>query len=343
MSNITFKSRNGEFTSETAPDDLLKWYAKQQNPAVRLQREAADLILKERSSRGISVSNEKTKSERPEPPKEQKVTAIVQRPTGAIQPFVSTEASFLNQQLILASQHCHLITPTTVFSELPAGFSAQLTLVEINKAEDCVPIEGAMMLTAATLKRVNTAAGISWNLEHTKRTDDNSLRNYWSYRAVGRYIDIDGNYRELSGEYEFDVRDDSARVEQIWAKARTGAVGDTDEEFNKLDSSNRNSDDLWNELFDKALERRNQAAKKEIDGLRKAGLSRAETGAKCRVTSELLKRSERGPHAWAKPIACLRLIKTKDPAIASQQLYPTSSESPIIDGTPEDYDSEMVK
>jgi hypothetical protein len=336
MNEIKFKGRDGEYNATNCPDTLLEWYAKNTNNAVRMQRELAIKTLEMRKATGSSVaSTPAPKHESSPPPAAKPGQAIVPR-RSEIQPFVSDRPDFLNSQMMVLAQACHLISPATVFSQLPAGYSAQVTIVEIDKLNDCVNVGGALMLSAVTLKRVNTAVGLSWVMEHTKRTDDNSQRNYWSYRAVGRYLDVDGCYREVSGEYELDLRDDSARVEQIYAKARVQAKEDADKEFDKLPEVPPEAtaqDDIWNEIFERYLEAGNAKAKKDVDAMRANGLSRAETGAKSRATSELIKRSEKGVGAWSKPIACMRLIRANDPAASMQALYPSAKPNNVTEAT----------
>lgn len=337
MSGIKFKGRDGEYTAENCPDALLEWYAKNTNVAVRMQRELAIKTLEMRRATGTSVASAAPTERKSSPPPAQSRAIVPSRTE--IKPFVSDQPEFLNSQMMVLAQATHLISPATVFSRLPTGYSAQVTIVEINPGEDCVSVEQALMLSATTLKRVNTAVGLSWVMEYTKRTDDNHIRNYWSYRAVGRYLDVDGCYREVSGEYEFDMRDDSARVESIWAKARAAAREDADDEFNRqpeMPQDQAQQDAIWDGLFEQALERQNTKAKRDIDAMRKNGLTRAETGAKSRATSELIKRSQRkGPDAWKKPIACMRLIKTHDVQASTQALYPEPKQENVLDVEPE--------
>ena len=336
MNEIKFKGRDGEYNATNCPDTLLEWYAKNTNNAVRIQRELAIKTLEMRKATGASVASAPaTKHESSPPPAAKPGQAIVPS-RSEIQPFVSDRPDFLNSQMMVLAQACHLISPATVFSQLPAGYSAQVTIVEIDKLNDCVNVGGALMLSAVTLKRVNTAVGLSWVMEHTKRTDDNSQRNYWSYRAVGRYLDVDGCYREVSGEYELDLRDDSARVEQIYAKSRIQAKEDADKEFDRqptLPDDSAAQDELWHQIFETCLEQSNTKAKKDVDAMRANGLSRAETGAKSRATSELIKRSEKGAGARAKPIACMRLIRANDPAASMQALYPSAKPTNVTEAT----------
>jgi hypothetical protein len=325
MSNIKFKGRDGEYTAENCPDTLLEWYAKNANSAVRMQRELAIKTLEMRKATGTSVAAPAQTERKSSPPPAQS-RAIVPART-EIKPFVSSEAEYLNSQMMVLANATHLISPATVFSRLPVGYSAQVTIVQISQADDCVPVEGALMLSAATLKRVNTAIGLSWVMEHTKFLL--IADNHWIFQAVGEYLDVDGCKRQVSGVYEFDVRDGSARVEAIWAKAQAQAREETNKEFNSTQGQPGTEEEenaLWNSIYDRILEQKNTAAQKDLDGQRKNGLTRAETGAKSRATSELIKRSEKkGPEAWKKPIACVRLIRTQDAQASTQAMYPEES------------------
>lgn len=337
MSDIKFKGRDGEYTAENCPDALLEWYAKNTNNAVRMQRELAQRTLEARRATGTTVSSAAPTERKSSPPPAQSRAIVPSRTE--IKPFVSDQPEFLNSQMMVLAQATHLISPATVFSRLPPGYSAQVTIVEINPAEDCVSVEQALMLSAATLKRVNTAVGLSWVMDHTKFLMIEN--NHWVFQAVGEYLDVDGCKRQVSGVYEFDMRDDSARVEQIWAKAQAQAKEDANEEFDKMPDIPKDAaaqDALWNDLFERAVERQNAKAKKDIDSQRKNGLTRAETGAKSRATSELIKRSEKkGPGAWQKPIACMRLIRNQDFQQSAQALYPQSQpESNVRDIPPDD-------
>jgi hypothetical protein len=345
MSDLIFRSRQGQFTIDKCPVVLLKWYSQNEDPKWAKHREAAIDELSRRPAEDVPTAAVRAPSEPPTPnaatPVERKPVATAQASGTALakqewklSAFVSKEAEVLNERLAKITDTCHLITPTTVFGDMPPGYAAQVTIVAVNKTEDCVNIEGNLMLSAHTLKRVSTAVGISWDMALTKRTDDNGQRIYWSFQAVGVYTDIDGEKRQLSGVYELDLRDDSARVRSIFAKEFKKATDDADEEFDKTRGGKPDSelDDYWDHLMEKSESRHKLSAEKEIDGLRKNGLTRAETGAKSRAIAELIKRSERGNNAWSKPIACVRLIKQQSAQAAMQQLYPPSDTPTVIEG-----------
>lgn len=120
------------------------------------------------------------------------------------------------------AEHYHLVSPATSIDCLPpgCGVSISAVVVDTNPAnKEIYKVGDGYGIGAVVLSRIFSAAGGSWDPEHTGRLDDGSNPQYCHYRAVGTVFNFDGTVRVVTGEVEIDAREGSPQIIEIRTKA----------------------------------------------------------------------------------------------------------------------------
>lgn len=81
---------------------------------------------------------------------------------------------------------------------------------------------GRLAMHRNTLDQFANAAGIDWLADKCGRTDDRSQPYYWSYRMTCQVKGLDGRMRQVSREYELDLRSSGEAMSPAAAKAGKG-------------------------------------------------------------------------------------------------------------------------
>jgi len=345
--SLLFRSADGSsWPVEKCPTELLKWYATANNRSIT--QEHRDAAIDELSRRPEEPEEAKppTASNRSREPK--KSTALAKTDTASLT-FALNSASEINERLALLEQQVNLVSPAMFVGEVPDGFQIVSSIVRVDtsvnssgyvESDDLIHMgSGKFMLSGTALKRVQSAAGVSWSRSESGRTDDRSQMNYWEYTAVGYVSDLDGTKRRITGTYELDLRDGSAQVEEIFAQAKQ-----------------------------REEKERKKNPKYEGDGgaaalraKRRFGAALAETGAKNRALVDMGFKRTQKIEDWKKPIVAVRLMftgRTEDPelrrefsrmlaaqAIGSSipALYPTSEPRQLPAVRPIEVEPELVE
>jgi hypothetical protein len=155
-------------------------------------------------------------------------TALAQMPSGSI--LSAHDPNQVNAMLQEAAAEAHLVTPSTVCGALPPGCEVAISyvMVDPNPTKDgpgeVYPVAGGKLgLSGTIIRKIAAAAGVSWDSERSGRLDDGSDPRYCCYRAVGWARNFDGSDRCLIGEVEIDMRDNSAQIEAMKARAKAEA------------------------------------------------------------------------------------------------------------------------
>jgi hypothetical protein len=137
----------------------------------------------------------------------------------------------LNELLEDARAKFNLVSPAASCGALPEGCSIALTAVIIDSDlrrgdvykvrgdEDQVSAGDRLGLTKTALDRIAAGAGISWDGQLSRRTDDASDPHYCAYKAVGSYLHFDGRECQIQGEKAMDLRDGSPQLLTIRQRA----------------------------------------------------------------------------------------------------------------------------
>lgn len=138
-------------------------------------------------------------------------------PTAPVQ-----NAAHAANALQTALQHgCNVLAPMTQISFIPHGYAVSLRVVTFDgafteaqrKAKSngtfYITDEGKLALHRTALDQLAAAAGISWVGRDCGRVDDGQEVYFWRYRMTARYRGFDSTPREISREYELDLRDGS--------------------------------------------------------------------------------------------------------------------------------------
>lgn len=136
---------------------------------------------------------------------------------------ITRDAVSVAEALEKAQTIGHLVSPATSCGSLPEGTSVALSAVLVDVARETYGIAGGgdkVGLGKVALDRIALAAGVSWDPQQSRRTDDGRDPHYVSYVAVGHYRQFDGSTCTIMGEKELDMREKSPAVEALRAKYR---------------------------------------------------------------------------------------------------------------------------
>jgi hypothetical protein len=136
---------------------------------------------------------------------------------------ITRDAVTVAEALEKAQTVGHLVSPATSCGSLPEGTSVALSAVLVDVARETYGIAGGgdkVGLGKVALDRIALAAGVSWDPQQSRRTDDGRDPHYVSYVAVGHYRQFDGSTCTIIGEKELDMREKSPAVEALRAKYR---------------------------------------------------------------------------------------------------------------------------
>jgi hypothetical protein len=123
-------------------------------------------------------------------------------------------------------QHANLLLPDIAISGLSEFHRAVIEKVQLSKD----PKQGdiyydnnarGLVISGKGLAKLAVCAGVVWDIDRTRRTDDRSDHMYVSYQAVGGLRKPDGSIVWYKGEYDLDMdvlRDQL--IEQYSRKAR---------------------------------------------------------------------------------------------------------------------------
>lgn len=183
----------------------------------------------------------------------------------------------------------HLIAPATdrfsVSSDLMVPYATQIIINPNPQAGDVHDIEGKLVLSAVSLSRLSTAAGIVWSERQTRPLT--VTKDYICYRAVG-YLRLPcGSSIPLIGTKEIDMDAIAAESRIKKCKKLFGARA-----YDSLTEEERRQVD--------------NAVNIEMATFRKHRLARAETGAKTRAIRSLGVRSSYGAAELARPFTVVR-------------------------------------
>lgn len=183
----------------------------------------------------------------------------------------------------------HLIAPATdrfsVSSDLMVPYATQIIINPNPQAGDVHDIEGKLVLSAVSLSRLSTAAGIVWSERQTRPLT--VTKDYICYRAVGYLRLPDGSSIPLIGTKEIDM--DAIAAESRIKKCKKMYGGRA---YDSLSEEERRQVD--------------NAVNVEMATFRKHRLARAETGAKTRAIRSLGVRSSYAAAELAKPFTVVR-------------------------------------
>jgi hypothetical protein len=115
-------------------------------------------------------------------------------------------------------QGWHLVSPASTPPRPPIGCEYSFSRVVIDpdpKKGQIAIIEGKPSLSKTALNQIAKMAGVRWDDARSGRTDDGSDPNFASYKAVGWYIDFDGQKIPITGEKTMDLRDTSERAKKM--------------------------------------------------------------------------------------------------------------------------------
>jgi len=119
------------------------------------------------------------------------------------------------------SGEANLVAPAPSVGVLPEGCAVSFSRVWAGS--DCYSTGGGRFgLGKTTLNKIASAAGVSWDPIASGRLDDGSHPHYCRWRAVGSYVAFDGTRQVIVAEKEMDMREHSAQVEALQAKAKNG-------------------------------------------------------------------------------------------------------------------------
>ena len=144
-----------------------------------------------------------------------------------------------------------------------------------------------------TLRRLEQAAGITWDTRQSRRTDDGSDPYVIEYEAGGRIRDLSGMVRTVADCYRLDFK---VREEECYRKAWKW--------WKERDSTPENRERYCREK-----------AREEMLAIRKHGLARAVSGAKARVIVSLLglrRAGWRGTDLINKPFVIAKCVPNID-------------------------------
>jgi hypothetical protein len=132
----------------------------------------------------------------------------------------------ISQRLRWAKENCHLISPGTTCARLPEGCSVAISVVWMDPRVDAHSVGGGKVsLLKHALAVLAGAAGVRFDPHSSGRLDDGSDPNYVHWKAVGAWQGLDGSVLPIVGDKEMDLRDGSAQVERILAKAEKDPLG----------------------------------------------------------------------------------------------------------------------
>ena len=142
-----------------------------------------------------------------------------------VDPFANIAGSYTNpksitQLLRWCAENCHLISPATACARLPDGCSVAVSVVWLDPNVDAHSVGGGRYgLLKHALTQLANAAGISWDPRASGRLDDGSDPHYIHWRSIGAWRQLDGSVISVPGETQMDLREGSAQVDRIFAKA----------------------------------------------------------------------------------------------------------------------------
>lgn len=137
-----------------------------------------------------------------------------------------TEPKSITQRLRWAKENTHLISPATTCARLPEGCSVSINVVWMDPTKDAHDVGGGKVsLLKHALQTLAGAAGVRFDPHSSGRLDDGSDPYYVHWKAVGAWQHLDGSVLPLVGDKEMDLREGSAQVERILAKATRDPEG----------------------------------------------------------------------------------------------------------------------
>lgn len=142
------------------------------------------------------------------------------------------DAGQVNARLRDMASEYHLVAPATVCGSLPEGCEVAISVVHVDSndapngpGEVYQTGGGKLGLAKATLDRIGSAAGITWDPQLCRRLDDGRDPYYVAFQAVGYVRNFDGSIRTITGTKEMDLRDGSPQVDALHARIKKDANG----------------------------------------------------------------------------------------------------------------------
>lgn len=124
-----------------------------------------------------------------------------------------------------SAEHFHVLSPVANFSGMPDHFGLVAALVTINNdpaggevyQDNLFCEKDEVAMAKPGLAKIAQAGGMTIR---TERTDPRTIQHYWEVRATLRFTGLDGTPQEIDNTAEYDLRDDSPRVQKMIAAAR---------------------------------------------------------------------------------------------------------------------------
>jgi hypothetical protein len=208
--SVVFKSKDGtQYTASNCPDKLLTAYANS-DKATPDQVEAAVEELTRRAESGEVEPPNEQEVVRRDAAKGRASAALAKVPSTGL---VSSNTTLINERLAMLAENCNMLTPTTIFGEIPEGHEIQVLVRKIDLARDTIDIEGKAMLSSDACMDVTKYLGFKW--VSVTRMSPYEIRDFWEYQAKATVLDVDGTIRELIGTYELDLREGSAAEQTL--------------------------------------------------------------------------------------------------------------------------------
>ena len=187
----------------------------------------------------------------------------------------------------------YLVLAPIELGHTPAMHTPMVSVVSIDpdpKGGDVHELAGKFAYSKASLDRIAAAAGICWLPENCGRTDNGADPEIVRFRMSGKRKELDGQWRVVTREYEFDLAARQAELEASAAN-KNANITDTNQRQRAIDAY----------------------VAKEMVQLRKFKVQRAESGAANRVTRVFLgiKASYTGAQI-ARPVVIPKLVFTPD-------------------------------
>ena len=189
----------------------------------------------------------------------------------------------------------YLVLAPLELGPIPAMHTPMASVVRIDPAPDqgdVYELQGKFAYSKAALDRISAAAGISWLPEMCGRTDSGQDPEIVRFRMAGKRKELDGQWRVVVREYEFDLK---AREQELWDTIPKR------EWITKIaDKAKR----------DKAIA---ETVAKDMVQLRKFKVQRAESGAANRVVRVFLGiKAHYTREQIARPVVVPKLVFTPD-------------------------------
>lgn len=138
------------------------------------------------------------------------------RPSGTVITTAEDYSKFVEQKRSTAI----VLSPATDIGSLPPQWALVPSAVQINTdiafgevyADQLFCKGDEVALTKVGLRKIARAAGLSWTVT---REDSGTVPHYWAMKCTLTYRGHDGQVKTIEASYEWDLRDDSPRLNKF--------------------------------------------------------------------------------------------------------------------------------